>query len=229
MKKLTLAILSLVVATSAHAQLFIPKAGISLSKVELDVSQGMKSKIGFTLGIAYNHEVNEIFSVQPELYFIQKGFRQDFHQSENGLSIDADGKFAINYLELPILAKASFGEGDVKFFLNGGPYLAFGLGGKFKTDYTISFLGDSESETVEGKVKFGDSDDSDDETVYFDNRIEFGVQFGGGVMLNEKIMIDLRYGHGLTNMTDESGSNDGTGKSKHRVFQLTVGYPIRIK
>lgn len=222
--------MSFVVAASAHAQLLIPKAGFSLSKVEVEVSQGMKSKIGFTLGLAYNHQISDVLSIQPELNFIQKGFRQDYHESDDGLTIDANGKFNINFIELPILAKASFGEGNVKFFLNAGPSVAFGLGGKFKTEYTVSFLGDSDSDSVEGKIKFGDSDDSEDEVVYLDNRLEIGIQVGGGVMINEKVMIDLRYGHGLSSLTDDdSDIYEGPSKMKTRVFQLTVGYPIRIK
>jgi hypothetical protein len=192
MKKIPLLLLSIVIVMTAQAQVFIPKAGVTLSKVHVEVSQGLKSKLGLTLGLAYNYQINDIFSVQPELNFIQKGFRQDYHDNDNGVSFDVEGKFAVNYLEMPVMFKASFGEENLKFFLNAGPSLAIGLGGKFKTEYTITFLGDTESETAEGKVKFGDSDDSDDDAIYLDNQLEFGLQIGAGVLIFDKVMIDLR-------------------------------------
>jgi hypothetical protein len=39
------------------------------------------------------------------------------------------------------------------------------------------------------------------------------------------IVIDLRYGMGLTNIYDEFGSYESL-KSKNGSLQLTVGYPI---
>jgi hypothetical protein len=195
--------------------------------MKVEVSQGMKPKIGLTFGVAYNHEISNIISLQPELSFIQKGFRQKYRETQNGATFDIDGKFAINYLELPILVKASFGESKVKFYVNAGPSIGLGLGGKYEVDYIVSILGYLESDSAEGDIKFGDSDNSGEGTLYLDNRMDLGLQVGGGVVISEKIMLDLRYGHGLTSLNDES--NDDVAESKNRVFQFTVGYPIRIK
>jgi len=70
------------------------------------------------------------------------------------------------------------------------------------------------------KVKFGDGDD--DGIVYFSNQIDFGVQFGGGVLIAGKVMVDVRYGLGLTKFTDDV-------KAKNGGFQFTVGVPISLQ
>jgi hypothetical protein len=227
MKKIPLLFLSLSILMTAQAQILIPKVGVSYSKVKVEISQGMKPNIGLTFGVAYNHQITEMFSLQPELNFIQKGFRQEVHENQDGTTMDGKGKFNVNYLELPILAKVLFGEGNVKFYLNAGPSLGIGLGGKYKADYTVSFLGNSQTESFENKIKFGDPDNSDEDELYLDNRLELSLQSGFGIMITDKIMIDFRYGHALSSMTDDS--DDEAGKIKNRVFQLTVGYPIRLK
>ncbi|WP_414693279.1 outer membrane beta-barrel protein [Ohtaekwangia sp.] len=51
--------------------------------------------------------------MQPELNFVQKGYKA----SEGS----ATEKLKLNYLELPVLAKVSFGK-VTKFYLNAGSF-----------------------------------------------------------------------------------------------------------
>jgi len=48
---------------------------------------------------------------------------------------------------------------------------------------------------------------------------------GAGVKVSV-IVIELRYGIGLTNVDDVYGGYTGSWKSKNGSLQLTVGYPI---
>ncbi len=119
MKKLLLgSFLSLMVFTAANAQNIeiIPKAGISISKQDIKNVSGEKFKVGFQGGVGVN-----IFtglgglSIQPELNFVSKGTR--FKTA--GKSTDFD----LNYLEIPVLAKYSFGP----VYINAGPSIAMML------------------------------------------------------------------------------------------------------
>ncbi|HEY9046616.1 MAG TPA: outer membrane beta-barrel protein [Ohtaekwangia sp.] len=94
-----------------------------------------------------------------------------------------------------------------------GPSVAYGLGGKYKYE--------EGSQKIETKVKFGNGNSSNDD-LYLGNKIDFGVQFGGGVLIAGKVMVDVRYGLGLTNITDGSNAKNGG-------FQFTVGVPISLK
>ena len=233
-KTLTLLIVMTTVACASAQITIIPKIGITLSKVVVgddDEQDAMKSKPGVSLGAAFNVEVNEMLSVQPEVQFVQKGFRLDESFSASGYSEKIEGKVSINYLEIPVLLKTSFGNENFKFFLNGGPSLGIGLGGNGSVTITVTEAGVTDSGTLKGKVKFGpEPDDNEDEDIYFDNRLDFGVQFGGGMLIGNKIMIDFRYGVGLSNLyKKEEGMSNADAKSKNRVLQFTVGMPLPMK
>jgi hypothetical protein len=88
-----------------------------------------------------------LFSAQPELLFVQKG----------GASQCTTIK--INYVKVPVLAKASIKLGEFTGFATGGPTLSYLMNGRTK---------DSEgSEDIE----------FDDQT----NRFELGASFGAGL------------------------------------------------
>jgi hypothetical protein len=225
MKKITLLLCVCTMVLCAQAQSIIPKIGITLAKVSGDQIEDIESKIGLTVGAAYDFKITGNFSIQPELNFIQKGFRQDFDESFGSEEYSVKSRYTVNYIEIPVMAKVFFGKESMKFFLAAGPSLAIGIGGKFKSEIDFSSSDFNFDETFTGKVKFGDSQDSDEETIYLDNRIDLGLQFGGGVLIANKVMIDLRYGYGLSSLID--GQDDE--KLYNRVLQFTVGVPLSIK
>jgi hypothetical protein len=208
-------------AAGVHAQgpSIIPKAGLTISKMAVKDDEGMKSKLGFTLGVGLNMPLGEgPISIQPELNFIQKGLKGE--STEAGVATEITE--TINYLEIPFLVKATFGEAT-KFYVNAGPSVGFGLGGKYKYKGSIGGV----SGEVDGKIKFGDGEE--DDVAYYDNSTDIGLQLGAGVVIAEKIVIDLRYGLGMTSLMD---TPDGEDKEdymmKNRVFQFTVGIPLSL-
>ena len=224
MKKVVLSIAAMItLGFAANAQMsIIPKAGITLSNMAVkEKEDGQKSNLGKTFGLGLNLPVSEgMFSIQPELLFTQKGVKY----SED----DYSQKMHLNYLELPVLAKASFGSDAVKAYVNAGPSVGFALGGNVKTKF------DGETETT--KIRFGEGED--EETVYLDtenyNRVDLGMQFGGGIALQAgpgSLILDARYGLGLSNFakapeTIPSGASKSDFKNQHRVFALSLGYAI---
>jgi hypothetical protein len=163
-----------------------------------------------------------MFSIQPELNFIQKGSQQEVSFELDGFAVDSKVKSTINYLEVPVLARAQFGSEKTKFFVQAGPSIAYGLGGKTKLTYTMNDGEDVYSESESGKVKFGDQpEDYDGPDAYIDNRLDFGVQVGAGVTFNERISLDLRYGLGLSDLDDDNAS-------KNRAIQFTVAVPLAL-
>lgn len=207
MKKLLLIAAAVVFTSASYAQTIIPKAGVSFANVGGDDVEGTDAKIGFTLGVGFNMPLGEgPISLQPELNFIQKGFKEEY----DVFGTTVDSKTTLNYLEVPVLVKATFGEAT-KFYVNAGPSVGFGLGGKVKAE-----AGDQEEEM---DVKFGDGDDED--VFYVEKKTDIAFQLGGGVIIAEKIMLDIRYGLGLTDLYEDA-------KVKNNVFQFTVGIPLSI-
>ncbi len=222
MKKQIIAclVLTMVITTTFGQLTIIPKAGATLSTVRisddlLDGEDKPKYKIGLAFGAALEIGITEQFAIQPEVLFNQKGWRTEF--SENGFS--SKSSITLNYLEVPVLIKGKFGN----FYVHAGPSIAFGIGGKYRIE--LSGQGNTASES--GNVKFGtDPNDADDE-IYFDNAIDFGLQMGGGVKAGP-VVIDFRYGLGLSNLYDEEDGFTGDWKIKNGSFQLTVGFPILL-
>ena len=232
MKKIASFILFTIFCFSANAQFSImPKAGISYSNVAFsDDLKGFfgsetdfKHRLGLMGGVAFNYAFGDMFSVQPEILISHKGFRFVETGSGNGQL-----HFIINYIEIPVLAKATFGSESFNFFVEGGPYLGIGLGGKGKYK-NISGADDF-------KIKFGmepENNQSDD--WYLDNRLDFGLQVGAGAGLNlgpGQVGLDARYGLGFSNYFDTEGQFKDSGlskeqlKSKNHTLAVTLGYMI---
>lgn len=227
-------VLAVTLSLTATAQMFIPKAGLTLSTVNFEIEssgsgydESINSATGFAVGVGYSFGLGSMFSIQPELLFIQKGWNYNETYDDGGsYSYEYDETAHLNYIELPVLFKVSLGPDNLKFHINAGPSVGFGIGGKFKEKYNEDYFGDPYSYSEDVKIKFGDMPDNYDGTDYYiDNSIDFGLQIGGGVTIAEKIIIDIRYGLGLSDLFDEA---DGSGESRNRVLQFTVGVPIRL-
>ena len=234
MSKKALILLFLFASVAAvQAQTFIPRAGITISTLEADefvkeMDNEIKSQSGFVIGLAYAIPVGTfakgIFSLQPELSFVQKGFKVDaagdFAGSESYYHFTTNQEYTIHYLEIPVLAKYEFGSDKLRIGLQAGPSLGFGLGGKYKSTMRMQDEFDyDETTNSEGDIRFYDSDEVN--TTSFDHNVDFGLQAGAGVTIFERIALDVRYGMSLTNLNHEE-------KSKNRVLQLSVGVPLRF-
>lgn len=213
MKKILLAG-ALVMATGfLYAQTIIPKAGLTMSMFRGDISDS-NLKPGFTVGAALNMPLgNGKFSLQPEINFIQKGVKfqgSDFELVGNTYQdVDYTQNITVNYLEVPLLAKVKLGT----FYLNVGPSVGFGLGGKYKYEKA--------GEESEGDVKFGEN--KEDENVYIKESTDVSLQFGFGFIIARKVMLDFRSGIGLTNIDQRE---DYT--TNNLALQFTVGVPLSI-
>jgi hypothetical protein len=217
MKKLVLSLFMLFIINEISlAQLsLMPKLGLGMSTINFDKNNILdnddrKSRLGFVGGVAVNIGITEGFSVQPELNFMSKGVHYEIPLASE------KGKVNLSYLELPILAKYSFGGENFKAFINAGPSLGYAIAGKF----TFSGLSlDAFGELEDGK---------------FDNKLDLGVQFGAGAGFTAgpgQIVLDLRYGMSFTNLT-KYDSNLSTTKSdfnsKNSIFFVTLGYMIPL-
>jgi hypothetical protein len=231
MKKVLLSLIAAAsFATAAQAQLtIIPKVGATFSNVALkEEMEGQKSITGLTLGAGFNYALSSdgFFSIQPEILYTQKGFRTETFKTDETKNRD----YQLNYLEIPVLAKISFGGETFKGYLNAGPSLGYGLGGKYlkkdiksgvtKTEES-SIIFDKEPEGYEGK------------DMYLDNQLDFGLQFGGGLGVKlgpGSVLLDLRYGMGMTNLLDPTPNQAASDshKSQNRVMAVTIGYAIPL-
>lgn len=168
MKKVLLASMLGISALSLKAQTveLIPKAGINISKQAISSTNGEKSKVAFQGGLGLNiHTGSGGFSIQPEINYTGKGTKLELA----GRNLDVD----LNYIEIPVLAKYSFGIA----YVNAGP--SIGL----MTDKKSAFIQNYGSEPK--RFEFG---------VQMGAGVAFPVGIG-------KLVVDGRYALGLSEIS----------------------------
>ncbi len=182
-----------------------PRVGATFAKVKFSSDEGsmeFKNTTGFQVGAVVNYNINEMFSIQPELLLVQKGFKVGDNDEDGSMSVK------YNYLEVPILAKVSFGTEAFRGFATAGPTLGYLTGGK----YIYEFDGEKETEDIE----FEDED----------RRFEAGMSIGVGAAYKVgagELNLDVRYGFGLTSLNDSDADAD-EATAKNRVFGVSLAY-----
>jgi hypothetical protein len=167
MKKILITFVLLITIATAKAQVnFGARGGISFTTL---VGEGYDAKMGFHLGGFVNIPVKSSFSLQPELYY-----------STQGANWEVEGKTALGYLNLPLLAKY---RASSRFFGETGPQAGFML---------------SAHDTYDGE--------KEDVKEYL-NTTDFSWAFGAGYQVSKQLSLNLRYNLGLSKFwRDEKNS-----------------------
>lgn len=187
MKKSILFVLFVCVSVAGFSQIagWNAKVGMNITNYTGDAETN--AKVGFKIGGGFEYTLSDIWSLQPSLFFSTKGAKLD-EQTWNAM-----------YLELPIMAAARFCVADnTNIVVSAGPYLACGVGGKYKI----------EGEGVEVSTDiFGD-----DKMKRFDAGLGVGVaaEFG-------KIIVGLDGQFGLVDVQK-------LGNPKNMCFSISLGY-----
>lgn len=112
------------------------------------------------------------------------------------------GSYGLNYAQLPLLLKINFGGEGFPIYVNAGPSFGYLLNPPSRI----------------GEITFNDP-----------KRLDIGLQFGGGFGVKAgpgNVLLDARYGFGITNINNLATGGDAANQSKNNVFQFTVGYAI---
>lgn len=166
-------------------------ARVGMNFSNMTKAEGTKALPGFNLGVGMDYGFSENWSLQSGLMISSKGYKIKDYSKDRPI-----------YLDIPILAAYKFNISDnTKFVINAGPYLAFGLGGKCKYD---------EGEDV--KI-FKDYDKKKGW-----KRFDLGIQYGIGLELNDRYLINLTGQNGFISPAD------GGENPKNMTFSIGVGY-----
>lgn len=205
-KVLFFALLALV-STRAFSQRIGVQAGLNLSNQvwkddEDTYSDEFKMLPGFNAGVTVEMGFGDLIAVEAGLLADTKGFKIE----EEFMGISVSTKASLLYLDVPVLVKVGPSVGPAKVFAAAGPYVGFGLTGKYKAE------GDGEEESED--IKWGSSEDDDLK------RLDFGAKFGlGAEVMN--FTIGAYYSLGLANL---STVTEGGAKMTNNVISISVGY-----
>lgn len=217
MKKLSLTFLAslfLINALPAYALNLGLHAGPNFSTATIDDSatsvQGIDTKTGLAAGAFLNFPLGPIFSLQPEVNYVQRGF--EYKTS----GTDFTSTFNLNYIEVPVLLKLDLlgHESPIRPSVFAGPMLSI------LTSKSITLKSSTSTLELSGE----------DIDIYNDEVLSAVV--GGNLDLSISDLtsfgIDLRYCLGLTNVIDQSkGGNTGV-VMKNNGFMLLAAVTFKL-
>lgn len=231
-KNLLLLSISIMICLTIQAQVkFGPKLGLNIANCAFNYKESgdepdTKMRLAFAIGGVIDYGFSDAFSLQSGLMFSSKGFSYDLDKmGDQTFTYDGYERAILNYIEMPIHAVYKI-KG---FQIYAGPYIAFGISGKYKWDYTYTMNGQEESEKDDmklkpkmGEVKEGDLDD--DEGAY--SGLDYGLNFGIGYEI-KSILINAGYSLGLGNINpgyEGSESDKKDYKYSNRVISISAAY-----
>lgn len=218
MKKVIFSILIAGFALNASAQVGI-KAGLSFATIA-ERGEGFnfndvdnKAILAPVIGLTFDMNLSDIITIQPELIYTQLGGKNTY----NLLGTQNVVSYRFNYLELPVLAKVTFGNEDrtgLGLYLAAGPWIGYAFNGKRNIVSTANgtVLIDSER-----RYTFDDVDDA--------RRINYGLIGAAGLSFG-RAFIDVRYNYGFNNLLDSDADNNNDNRPvlQTRAVALTLGY-----
>jgi len=199
--------------TAAQAQAtFGVRGGANLTNVSGDLKNEdrFENKVSFHGGVTLNFPVVEdFFSIQPELLYSRKGFKNNSEEFMNLLlqKRRREGRVDYNYLDLPVLGH--FNAGPLYFEF--GPQLSYLLSVNNKTEL-YDGNGTRLSSETDAKSKDGLSD------------FEIGYAAGLGFKASNGISLGIRYNGAFSDFVKEDLNFEGDlANARHSVFMLTLG------
>lgn len=209
-----------------------------------DVEKGFRW--GTASGLFFNYRINEHFSVQPEVLYSQEGCKRTVNIEINQVMGTIEGQYRgkmeatpkVDYLEIPVLFKASFkNDAVVSPYIVAGPSVGIKTSAKmpYDVEYTYRELVRGTGQTLfTADTSWTRDYDLDDlvKSVRVSAVLGVGcaVELGPGVVTGE-----LRYGQGLADVLENKGRIEvATGeflyfdKFKGYALRFSVGYTIPL-
>jgi outer membrane protein W len=164
----------------------------------------LSARTGFSGGAFLEQQLSDVFAIQLEALYTQKGTKLKVTDGEDSVDLTLD----LSYLEIPLLAKVYIPvQGKIRPNLFAGPALAV---------------------TLSAKLRDNNSNESEDIKDGLDGT-DFGAVFGGGVDFDlgqGALVLDARYTLGLSKIgkADPFDSTNAEADVKNGAFSASVGY-----
>ena len=185
-------------------------------------SQGFRSMFGLSGGIMGNYKMNSHFSLQSEILFDAMNacyYKTEYYTNDNGDYKAATNDFSVEmqYLEMPLIGKMSFGNA-VTFDLFAGGFIGYKLSAKKSTqDGQLNLPQDASSDPWSYSKRIPYPPDQKVNADY--TNFNAGVLAGCGVTMHDRVILEIRLNRGLVNINKADASKMYTLQG-----QFGVGY-----
>lgn len=221
--------LALIASTFVMAQVEVGvRAGLNLSTIHWkdadgrDIS-GVKRVPGFHAGLTFDIPVAPDFYIQPGALLTTKGgeLREEASEVywEETYYSGEYTRLNAYYLEVPFnfIYKPQVGMG--RLMVGAGPYVAYGLGGKYKdyfdgniTTDKLEFLNDWDDQSTNGDIQ------------PYGKPLDFGLNVLGGYEFNNRFSVQLNAGIGLANIEPNDAGRKPDLSMKNSTVGISLGY-----
>lgn len=213
-KKLIFSALFFAGSYSCFAQEISIRGGLNLSQMPTKwdgkvTDRNSEQKSGYHIGPIINFPIKNLWSFETGLLYTTKGLRETQANNKTKSLIKAN----INYIEIPLMLKASFPFRNTTIFGSAGGYIASGLFGSILSMEDINGTNGSWQ-----KIVWGDESDAL-------KRLDYGLSFGIGIK-SKAIQYGICYEMGMSDLVIPDPS---LSKTYNRTLQLYVSYDLWSK
>lgn len=221
---LILAIIFLVSSVMAQNNQVGPLVGLNLASMdvdfddeEFDIDTSMRTCFAF--GGVFYLSLSPNIGIQIEPAYMQKGSKVEMKGMDDGHSFKMEQTVKANYIDIPILFKASFGQGSTKPYILAGPDIAFKIG---------DAIVETDKVTVDGQDITNQIPSDELEQDLETKSTDFGLNFGAGILFplgTNHFFIEGQYNIGLTNINDEDPDETDI-KTKGIQIKVGIFFPL---
>ncbi|MGB1308053.1 MAG: porin family protein [Oceanihabitans sp.] len=225
------------------------KGGLSLPSLSDNsdniYAKDFKSYASYETGIFVDYGLNEKLSLQLELNYTVKGGERNglqpvpADQMPPGLAppgtvfyADFDNRTALEYLEVPILAKMTFGS-NWRFFGNVGPYFGFLIGAEQETSGSSRLYADEDGDMPiplppeyggNNPLPFDAKTDIKDNIKNFNFGAIAGVGVSKSISKHSEFLFEVRGTYGFIKIQE----NSDFGESRIGSVLFSLGYAYKL-
>ncbi|WP_286770775.1 outer membrane beta-barrel protein [Sphingobacterium sp. 40-24] len=200
------------------------KAGVAFSNVDAKNKAGDKASTaavaGLYLGLGPTLRLSEYFFLEPALVFAKRGFERN---EGNVIGWGKDFKAHTSYIEMPIdvVFNATIGAGKLEVGI--GPYIGYGLGGKWKTSGPVH-LGDI-AIGEEGDIKFtNDASEGGYGSYNLGRPFDYGARAKVNYLFREHYLVGIEFQKGIANLESKWGNYKSGDAIRNRSLGISLGY-----
>lgn len=183
--------------------------GMTASRFTFVPSVRQRLHTGPIAGITVRYDVERGASLQAELNYRRGGWQERYDSLATSYSRTLD------YLELPLLTHLYFRSGDIRIFINAGPFFGYQLG---------------ESATSSGEANMS-ALDSTRHGMAVRDRFFWGLGGGPGISIpigkRQRVELEGRFVYGLGNLWSSKRGSTYV-QSSEMYFGATLNYFFRL-
>ncbi|GGF05087.1 porin family protein [Hymenobacter cavernae] len=213
MKRIIITLTGLLLTGAAQAQMGI-RVGANAATVSAKTDDEFQhaeadSRLGYQVGVFYQQKLTKRISLVPEVQFSRQ--RTRLRIEESGIAdggYEANYRLRLSYLNVPVLARASFG----RFYVEAGPQVGLLLAAHEKGNATYGTIAGTHEAYFNRPATDG----------Y--HKLDVGLCSGAGVQLPAGFGLSVRSYTGLRSITDKPQNVNYYGKLRNQVVQASLSY-----